>query len=100
MILDVDTSLRIDTDDLTKQRDLIGTLVGNLEAGRTGIAIIRDTETLIGIQQILDTIAKGAGSDEFADDCEGPDCPGCGNPGKCDDCEYERDLDVDPVCRI
>ena len=51
------TTMLIDTDLFTKQRALIGTLIGNLDNGRTGICIMRDRERLIGIQGILDAVA-------------------------------------------
>lgn len=53
----VSATVLIDTDVLTEQRALIGTLIGNLCDGRTGFCIRRDLPTLFGIQGILDTIA-------------------------------------------
>ena len=93
----VSPDLVIDTTELTKQRDLIDILVTNLESGRTGIAIMSDLDALNGIQGILDAVADAAL--DCIDIDEGPDCPGCTNPGECDDCEYGDDPDVDPVCQ-
>jgi hypothetical protein len=91
-IAEASLSITIDTDLLTKQRALIGTLIGNLDCGRTGIAIMSDRTHLIGIQGILDAVADSVNGGE------GPDCPGCGSPGNCDDCKYPFDTDFDPVC--
>jgi len=154
--VEIKPTLLIDTFLLEQQRDTIARLVANLESGRTGIAIKRDLDSLLGIQGTLDAIgnhadrAASVDEDEIAgyakqmvdgwdietcmesattslyefwcspagaadfegykeetilndsfshlDDYEGPECPGCTEPGNCDDCEYERDLDVDPVC--
>jgi len=32
------------------------------------------------------------------DDYEGPECPGCDTPGNCEDCVYQYNTDIDPVC--
>lgn len=96
----------IDTDLLTKQRALIGTLIGSLDDGRLGHCIKRDRNTLLGIQGILDAIADSVPPDDsfshlddydqlgcpiFTDIDEGPECPGCTHPGDCEDCEYQYD---------
>ena len=62
---------------------------------------MRDRDALLGIQGILDAVADSTDlAVEFdrLDDYVGPECPGCTEPGNCDDCEYEEDPAVDPVC--
>jgi len=56
MHVGIKSDFRVDTNQLSEQRDLIGKLVSNLEAGRTGISIKRDLAGLIGIKSILDTL--------------------------------------------
>ena len=102
MNVNIKPSMRIDTNLLTEQQTLIANLIANLECGRTGISIMRDKDALLGIQGILDAVADSvddAVEVEALDDYAGPECPGCTNPGNCDDCEYEYDTAVDPVCR-
>ena len=60
MHVNIKPSLVIDTDLLEQQRELIGRLVANLEDGRTGIAIRRDLDGLLGIQGTLDAIGNTA----------------------------------------
>ena len=60
MHVDIKPAIKIDTDLLEQQRELIGNLVANLESGRTGIAIRRDLDALIGIQGTLDAIGDAA----------------------------------------
>ena len=104
MHVDIMPPMRIDTNFLTKQQTLIANLIANLECGRTGISIMRDKDALLGIQGILDSVADSVDDavefDSFShlDDYEGPGCTNPGNCEDCDDCEYQYDTDVDPVC--
>ncbi len=100
MNVDIKPNLTVDTTELTNQRALIGNLVASLECGRTGIAIKRDLDALLGIQGTLDVIGNAAEHAASINHDVGPDCPGCTNPGDCEDCEYEDDDDddLDPVC--
>jgi hypothetical protein len=101
MHVDIMPTMRIDTNLLTEQQALLANLITNLSCGRTGISIMRDKDALLGIRGILDAIADSVDDAIELDDLDDysvPECPGCTEPGNCDDCEYTSDPDVDPVC--
>ena len=82
-------SCMISTTDITTfrdQRELIHKMITDLESGRTGFAIKPDLPLLRGILATLDGINDQNNLDE------GPTCPGCTNPGDCEDCEYDIDV--------
>jgi len=53
--------------------------------------IVLDTiQFALIVLQGLQTICNEIGDqNNLDDDCENPDCPGCTNPGNCEDCEYD-----------
>ena len=101
MNVNIKPSMTIDTNLLEQQRELIGRLVANLDCGRIGISVMRDRYALLGIQGILDAVADSTDDTiecNSLDDYAGPECPGCTTLDLCEDCEYEEDRDIDPVC--
>ena len=92
MAVETHTNITIDVTTFHAQHELIRKMVTNLESGRTGIAIMPDLPLLQGVLATLDEISvqnNFDGADDFSYLDEGPDCPGCTNPGDCEDCEYE-----------